>query len=34
MKLFDIYLKQNQAVKENMTLERFFDFLVVMDMEW
>ena len=27
-------LKQNPAEKENKTLERFFDLLDVMDMEW
>ena len=26
--------KQNPAEKENKTLERFFDLLDVMDMEW
>ena len=28
------YVKQNPAEKENKTLERFFDLLDVMDMEW
>ena len=27
-------MKQNPAEKENKTLERFFDLLDVMDMEW
>lgn len=32
--LIDKYVKQNPAEKENKTLERFFDLLDVMDMEW
>ena len=28
------YVIQNPAEKENKTLERFFDLLDVMDMEW
>ena len=31
---YDKYVKQNPAEKENKTLERFFDLLDVMDMEW
>ena len=34
MKVIDKYVKQNTAEKENKTLERFFDLLDVMDMEW
>ena len=34
MKVIDKYVKQNPAEKENKTLERFFDLLDVMDMEW
>ena len=30
----DKYVKQYPAEKENKTLERFFDLLDVMDMEW
>ena len=30
----DKYVKQSPAEKENKTLERFFDLLDVMDMEW
>lgn len=33
-KEMDKYVKQNPAEKENKTLERFFDLLDVMDMEW
>ena len=33
-KVIDKYVKQNPAEKENKTLERFFDLLDVMDMEW
>jgi hypothetical protein len=32
--VIDKYVKQNPAEKENKTLERFFDLLDVMDMEW
>lgn len=34
MKVIDKYVKQNPAEKENKTLERFFDLLDAMDMEW
>ena len=34
MKVIDKYVKQNPAEKENKTLERFFDLLDVMAMEW
>lgn len=34
MKVIDKYVKQNPAEKNNKTLERFFDLLDVMDMEW
>ena len=34
MKVIDKYVKQNPSEKENKTLERFFDLLDVMDMEW
>lgn len=34
MKVVDNYVKQNPKEKENKTLERFFDLLDVMDMEW
>ena len=34
IKVIDKYVKQNPAEKENKTLERFFDLLDVMDMEW
>ena len=31
---FKLHVKQNPSEKENKTLERFFDLLDVMDMEW
>lgn len=34
IKMIDKYMKQNPKKKENKTLERFFDLLDVMDMEW
>lgn len=34
IKMIDKYMKQNPKEKENKTLERFFDLLDVMDMEW
>ena len=34
MKMIDKYIKQNPEEKKNKTLERFFDLLDVMDMEW
>lgn len=34
MEVIDKYVKQNPKEKENKTLERFFDLLDVMDMEW
>lgn len=34
MKMIDKYIKQNPEEKNNKTLERFFDLLDVMDMEW
>lgn len=34
MKVIDNYIKQNPSEKENKTLERFFDLLDIMDMEW
>ena len=34
MKVIDKYVKENPSEKENKTLERFFDLLDVMDMEW
>lgn len=34
MKVVDNYVKQNPKEKENKSLERFFDLLDVMDMEW
>lgn len=34
MRVIDVYIKQNPKEKENKTLERFFDLLDVMDMEW
>ena len=34
MQVIDRYVKQNPGEKENKTLERFFDLLDVMDMEW
>lgn len=34
MKVVDKYVKQNPKEKDNKTLERFFDLLDVMDMEW
>ena len=34
MKVVDNYVKQNPKEKENKTLERFFDLLDGMDMEW
>lgn len=34
MKVINRYVEQNPSEKENKTLERFFDLLDVMDMEW
>lgn len=34
MKVIDKYIKQNPAEKQNKTVERFFDLLDVMLMEW
>ena len=34
MKVIDKYVKQNPEEKNNKTLERVFDLLDVMDMEW
>lgn len=34
MKVIDKYIKQNPAAKQNKTVERFFDLLDVMLMEW
>jgi hypothetical protein len=34
MKVIGKYLKQNPAEKQNKTVERFFDLLDVMLMEW
>lgn len=34
IQVIDKYVKQNPKEKENKTLERFFDLLDVMDMEW
>lgn len=34
MKMVDKYVKQNPSEKNNKTIERFFDLLDVMDMEW
>lgn len=34
MKVIDKYVKQNPKEKQNKILERFFDLLDVMDMEW
>lgn len=34
MRVIDEYEKQNPKEKENATLERFFDLLDMMDMEW
>lgn len=34
MKVIDKYVEQNPSEKENKTLERFFDLLDGMDMEW
>lgn len=34
MKMIDKYVKQNPEEKNNKTLERFFDLLDLMDMEW
>lgn len=34
MKVINRYVKQNPEEKENKTLERFFDLLDCMDMEW
>lgn len=34
MKMVDQYVKQNPKEKQNKTLERFFDLLDAMDMEW
>lgn len=34
MKVIDNYIKQKPAEKQNRTLERFFDLLDVMLMEW
>lgn len=34
MEVINKYVKQNPAEKKNKILERFFDLLDVMDMEW
>ena len=34
MKVIDKYVKQNPTEKQNKTLERFFNLLDIMDMEW
>ena len=34
MKVVDKYVKQNPKEKDNKTLERFFNLLDMMDMEW
>lgn len=34
IKVIDTYVKQNPKEKNNQTLERFFDLLDAMDMEW
>ena len=34
MRVIDEYVKQNPKEKSNKTLERFFDLLDIMDMEW
>lgn len=34
MKVIDKYVKQNPSEKNNKTLERLFDLLDVMHMEW
>lgn len=34
LKIIDKYIKQKPAEKQNRTLERFFDLLDVMLMEW
>lgn len=34
MRVVDQYVKQNPTEKDNATLQRFFDLLDVMDMEW
>lgn len=34
MKIVDRYVQQNPEEKDNKTLERFFDLLEVMHMEW
>lgn len=34
MKVIDRYVKQNPKEKDNETLERFFDLLDALDMEW
>lgn len=34
MKVIDRYVKQNPEEKENTILERFFDLLDIMEMEW
>lgn len=34
MIVIDKYVKQNPSERNNKTLERFFDLLDVMDMEW
>lgn len=34
MRVVDQYVKQNPKEKNNSTLQRFFDLLDVMDMEW
>lgn len=34
MEVIDRYMEQNPSEKQNKTLERFFDLLDVMDMEW
>lgn len=34
LKVIDTYVKQNPSEKNNTVLERFFDLLDVMDIEW
>ncbi|MEG2812987.1 MAG: hypothetical protein RSA79_00145 [Oscillospiraceae bacterium] len=34
MKVIDKFVEQNPSEKENKTVERFFNLLDVMDMEW
>lgn len=34
MKVIDKYIKQNPAEKQNKTVEKFFDLLDVMLLEW